>query len=283
MLTTVSEQKIFGGTQGVYRHQAKATQCSMEFSLFTPPQAKDGPVPTIWYLSGLTCTQDNATTKAGFQRMAAELGLMIICPDTSPRGEGVPDDPEGVYDFGLGAGFYLNATVAPYSTHYQMESYITTELPALIADHFPADVTKQGIMGHSMGGHGALTLWRKNPDTYQSISAFAPIMHPSQCPWGQKALMGYLGPDQGQWANYDICRLLEERGPIAHCTPLIDQGTADNFLDDQLMPDHFETVCKKIGQPYILRRQIGYDHSYYFMATFIEDHLKHHNNILNNG
>jgi len=270
-LTTVSEAKTFGGTQGVYRHAAKSTGCEMEFSVFTPPG--EGPFPVLWYLSGLTCTQENVTTKAGFQRIAAELGLMIVCPDTSPRGDGVPDD-EG-YDFGKGAGFYVNATEEPWAKHFQMYEYVTKELPGLIGAEFPADMRRQGITGHSMGGHGALTVFLKNRDTYKSVSAFSPIVAPMQCPWGEKALTGYLGADRAAWADYDACALLEAGG-AADADILIDQGLADNFLEGQLKPELFEAACEKVGQKLNLRLHEGYDHSYYFIATFMKDHLRHH-------
>ena len=270
-LTTVSEIKTFGGTQGVYRHTATSTKGDMEFSVFTP--GGKGPFPVVWYLSGLTCTQENVTTKAGFQRMASELGLMIVCPDTSPRGDDVPNDDN--YDFGQGAGFYVNATEAPWSTHFRMYDYVVAELPALIKEYFPADMTRQSITGHSMGGHGALTIYLKNRDSFKSVSAFAPIVAPIQCPWGEKAFTGYLGSDKTAWADYDACELLKKHG--ASDTPiLIDQGTADTFLEGQLKPHLFEVACQTVGQALILRMQEEYDHSYYFIATVIEDHLKFH-------
>lgn len=267
----ISQVKVFDGSQGVYKHQAETTKCEMEFSVFTPPG--EGPFPVVWYLSGLTCTQDNATTKAGFQRVAAERGIMIVCPDTSPRGDDVPDDE--AYDFAKGAGFYLNATEAPWNTHFHMYDYVTRELPTLIADKFPADMTRQGITGHSMGGHGALTIWLKNRDTYKSVSAFAPIVSPLNCPWGEKALSGYLGPKSAAWDNYDACALLEETG-ASDTEILIDQGLADPFLKDQLKPELFEIACRNVGQRLTLRQHEGYDHSYYFITSFIEDHLRWH-------
>lgn len=269
----VSETASFGGMQGYYSHAAETVGCTMRFSVFTPPQAKDAKVPVLWYLSGLTCTEDNATVKAGFQRVAAELGLMIVCPDTSPRGDDVPDDE--AYDFGKGAGFYVNATEAPWAEHFQMYDYITKELPALIGAEFPAHMTRQGITGHSMGGHGALTIFLKNRQTYQSVSAFAPIVSPMACPWGEKALSGYIGADRAVWRRYDACALLEDQG-AADANILIDQGLADGFLENQLKPELFEAACDKAGQALTLRRQEGYDHSYFFIATFIEDHLRHH-------
>jgi len=273
----ISETQCFGGTQGYYRHAAETTKCDMRFSVFTPPQAHDGPVPVVWYLSGLTCTEDNATVKAGFQRVAAELGLMIVCPDTSPRGDHVPDDD--AYDFGKGAGFYVNATEAPWNTHFHMYDYVTRELPALIAQEFNADMGRQGITGHSMGGHGALTIFLKNRDTFRSVSAFAPIASPMNCPWGEKALTGYIGANRAAWADYDACALLE-KGGAADATILIDQGLADNFLDGQLKPELMEAACEKVGQNLNLRRHAGYDHSYFFIASFIEDHLRHHASAL---
>lgn len=273
----ISETQCFGGTQGYYRHAAETTRCDMRFSVFTPPQAHDGPVPAVWYLSGLTCTEDNATVKAGFQRVAAELGLMIVCPDTSPRGDDVPDDE--AYDFGKGAGFYVNATQPPWNRHFHMYDYVTKELPALIEHEFQADMSRQGIIGHSMGGHGALTIFLKNRETFRSVSAFAPIVSPMNCPWGEKALTGYIGTDRAAWADYDACVLLESGG-AADATILIDQGLADNFLEGQLKPELMEAACEKVGQALILRRHAGYDHSYFFISTFIEDHLRHHADAL---
>ncbi len=279
-METKSETLTFGGRQGVYTHQASTVDCEMEFSVFTPPQALDGiKVPVIWYLSGLTCTQDNATTKAGFQRMAAELGLLIVCPDTSPRGDGVANDE--AYDMGQGAGFYLNATEAPWAAHYYMYDYVTKELPTLITEKFPADMGRQGITGHSMGGHGALTIGLKNPDIYKSISAFSPIVTPTQVPWGEKALNGYLGPRSDAWHAYDACKLMETAGDRSDFPAiLIDQGLADSFLEDQLKSHLFEDACAVSKQALTLRMQEGYDHSYFFITTFIEDHLKHHGRIL---
>lgn len=273
----ISETRTFGGTQGYYSHSSEVLGCDMRFSVFTPQQAKDGKVPVLWYLSGLTCTEDNATVKAGFQRMASELGLMIVCPDTSPRGDDVPDDE--AYDFGKGAGFYVDATEDPWAKNFQMYSYATKELPALIAEEFPADMGRQGITGHSMGGHGALTIALKNPDIYRSVSAFAPIVSPTNCPWGEKALSGYLGNDRTAWADYDACALIEKHGQLNN-EILIDQGVADNFLEGQLKPELFEAACQKAGQKLNLRRHDGYDHSYFFISSFIEDHLSHHANIL---
>ena len=269
----ISETACFGGTQGYYKHASAELGCEMRFSVFSPPQARHGKVPVLWYLSGLTCTEDNATVKAGFQRVAAELGLMIICPDTSPRGDDVPDDD--AYDFGKGAGFYVDATESPWAKNFRMYSYVTKELPKVVAASFPADMDRQGIAGHSMGGHGALTLWLRNRDVYKSVSAFAPIVSPMNCPWGEKALSGYLGDDREAWTDHDACALLAKHG-AGSAEILIDQGLADNFLEGQLKPELFEAACEKAGQKLTLRRHPGYDHSYFFISTFIEDHLRHH-------
>lgn len=253
----------------------------MRFAVFTPPAERcgAGPYPTLFWLSGLTCTEENFTVKAGAQRVAAELGMMIVAPDTSPRGDDVPDMNPKTYDFGKGAGFYLDATEAPWATHYRMYSYIADELPALIAAHFASDPARTGISGHSMGGHGALTIHLKNPEKFRSCSAFSPIVAPSDVPWGQKAFTNYLGPDRTDWARYDATRLLDARGPSdAHM--LIDQGTADQFLSEQLRPDLFEAAAKNVGQQLTLNRREGYDHSYFFIASFIADHLKWHDRAL---
>jgi S-formylglutathione hydrolase len=246
----------------------------MTFAIFLPPQAENGKVPLVTWLSGLTCTDENFVTKAGAQGPAAAHGVAVLAPDTSPRGEGVPDDPDGAYDFGLGAGFYVNATQAPWSTHYRMYDYITAELPELVAANFPVDMTRQGIFGHSMGGHGALTIALKNPGRFKSVSAFAPIVAPSQVPWGQKALGGYLGQDRAAWAAHDTVALIPnaaERLPL-----LVDQGTGDQFLTKELRPELLEQACRASGHSLTLRMQPGYDHSYFFMATFMADHLRHH-------
>lgn len=270
----ISEQASFGGTQGVYSHTSQELDCDMRFSVFTPPAATTEPRPVVFWLSGLTCTEDNFTVKAGAQRVAAELGLVVVAPDTSPRGDDVPDDADS-YDFAKGAGFYLDATRQPWSRHYRMYSYITGELPALIFKHFPARADRQGIMGHSMGGHGALTIGLKHAETYASVSAFSPIVAPCQVPWGEKAFTGYLGPDKDAWAGYDATALIQA-GKRHSGTILIDQGDADNFLDEQLRPQLFVDACAAAGQAVNLRMQPGYDHSYFFIATFIEDHLRHH-------
>jgi S-formylglutathione hydrolase len=271
---TVSQARCFNGTQFVFRHVSRETNTPMRLAAFVPPQAGDAKLPVVWFLSGLTCTEENFTVKAGAQRVASELGLILIAPDTSPRGEGVPDDPEGAYDFGLGAGFYVDATEAPWAKHYRMRSYIERELPALVAENLPADMNRQGITGHSMGGHGALTIALRNPGRFKAVSAFAPIASPLNCPWGEKALSGYIGSDRSAWRDYDACALIEGGARLPDL--LVDQGTADSFLDSQLKPQLLEEACARAGQPLTLRRQEGYDHSYFFIASFIEDHLRWH-------
>ncbi len=273
-LDVISQNRSFGGTQTVYRHQSSETGTPMRFAAYVPPQAEHGKLPVFWFLSGLTCTEENFTVKAGAQRVAAELGLILVAPDTSPRGEGVPGDPAGSYDFGLGAGFYVDATAAPYATNYRMRSYIETELPALVGANLPADMDRQSISGHSMGGHGAITIALRNPGRFRAVSAFAPIASPINCPWGQKALSGYLGSDQSAWRAYDTTALIED----GHRIPalLVDQGAADNFIVNQLKPELLEAACARAGIKLELRRQEGYDHSYYFIASFIEDHLRYH-------
>ncbi len=276
----VSQHRCFNGTVGFYKHDASSTSCSMKFSVFTPPQAQSGRVPVLYYLAGLTCTEETFMIKAGAQRIAAELGIMLVAPDTSPRGVTVPGDSDS-WDFGVGAGFYVDATVEPWSRHYRMYTYVTQELRALIEAQFPADPAHTGIFGHSMGGHGALTIALRNPDRYRSVSAFAPIAAPKQCPWGQKAFSGYLGPDRGQWSNYDATELVAGVKDAAHKPQiLIDQGLSDQFLQTQLHPHLFEDACKKAGYPLQLRRHEGYDHGYYFISTFMQDHLVHHARIL---
>ena len=270
----LSDALCFGGRQQVWRHDSTATGTPMRVSVYLPPAAERGPVPVVWWLSGLTCTEENFTVKAGAQRVAAELGLMLVAPDTSPRGEGVPDDPEGAYDFGLGSGFYVDATEAPWATHYRMRSYVEQELPALIAEHFLADMGRQGISGHSMGGHGALTVALRNPGRFRSVSAFAPIVAPSTAPWGQKALAGYLGSDRAAWRAYDAVSLIEDGARLPEI--LVDQGEADAFLQTQLKPELLEAACREAGVALTLRRQPGYDHSYFTIVTFIEDHLRWH-------
>ena len=272
-LETISATRMFGGVQGVYRHDSRETGTPMVFSVYLPPQAETGArLPVVWYLSGLTCTHANVTDKGQFQRTCAQLGLIFVAPDTSPRGEGVADDP--AYDFGQGAGFYLDATKAPWSANFRMESYVVGELQDLIAANFPIDPDRQAITGHSMGGHGALTLALKHPGRWKSVSAFAPIGSPSRCPWGEKALGGYLGSNPAAWRRHDATSLLEDGARLAEL--LVDQGEADGFLETQLKPHLLEAACRDAGVPLTLRRQPGYDHSYAFIATFMEDHLRWH-------
>jgi S-formylglutathione hydrolase len=270
----VSANRAFGGTQGVYRHASSATGTDMTFSVYVPPHAEGARLPVVWYLSGLTCTHANVTEKGEFRAACAELGLIFVAPDTSPRGETVPDDPAGAYDFGLGAGFYVDATEAPYAANYRMWSYVTDELPALIAANFPADMARQSILGHSMGGHGALTIGLSLPDRYRAVSAFAPIVAPGQVPWGEKALTGYLGTDRAAWRKHDAVALIEDGARVPAL--LVDQGEADPFLQEQLRPELLETACEKAGIDLTLRLQPGYDHSYYFISTFMADHLRWH-------
>ncbi|MBS0352866.1 MAG: S-formylglutathione hydrolase [Proteobacteria bacterium] len=272
-LTLVSENRSFGGWHRRYRHAATSIGCNMTFAVFLPPQAEHGPVPVLYWLSGLTCTDENFMQKAGAHRVAAELGIAIVAPDTSPRGAEVPGDPEGAWDFGHGAGFYVNATQAPWKDHYRMHDYVVHELPALVEANLPVS-PRRGISGHSMGGHGALVCALRNPSRYLSVSAFAPISNPMDCPWGHKALSRYLGENRESWREWDACELIvgaSERLPL-----LVDQGEADSFLAGQLKPDALARACAAAGHPLNLRRQPGYDHSYYFIASFIEDHLRHH-------
>jgi S-formylglutathione hydrolase len=272
-IETVSEHRCFGGTQGFYRHASTACAGPMRFSVYRPPQVARGHVATLFYLAGLTCTEETFMIKAGAQRLASELGLMLVAPDTSPRDPRLPGD-DADWDFGQGAGFYLDATQAPWSTHYRMHDYVARELPELIAKLFPADPKRFGIFGHSMGGHGALVLGLRHPARFRSLSAFAPISSPSQVPWGIKAFTNYLGPDRAHWAEWDANALVRQRPygkPI-----LIDQGLADKFLEAQLKPELFEAACAAAGQKLMLRRHEGYDHGYYFIESFIEDHLRHH-------
>lgn len=277
----VSRNLCFGGIQGVYAHASQETGCAMRFGVFLPPQASAGRVPVLYWLSGLTCTEENFIVKAGAQRVASELGLAIVVPDTSPRGLGIPGEGDS-YDFGLGAGFYVDATEAPWSRGYRMYSYVTKELPAFVESRFPVDPDRAGIFGHSMGGHGALTIALKHPQYYKSVSALAPIASPMRCPWGEKALTGYLGKDRDHWRDYDATALIEDRGwtgpPI-----LVDQGTSDQFLTSQLKPELLRDACERSGVPLDLRMRDGYDHSYFFIATFIEDHLRFHASNLRAG
>lgn len=270
----VSESRCFSGRQITYEHASRETGTSMRFSVFLPPNAEHEAAPVLWFLSGLTCTEDNFPQKSGAQKIAAELGLMLIAPDTSPRGDGVPTDPDGAYDFGLGAGFYVNALQAPYAANYRMYAYIAHELPELVRTHLPADLSRQSISGHSMGGHGALTIAMRNPERFRSVSAFAPIAAPSQCPWGEKAFTRYLGPDRTLWRAHDATALVEDGARLGEI--LVDQGDADPFLASQLKIDAFETACAVAGQPLTLHRRPGYDHGYYFIASFIESHLRWH-------
>ena len=275
ILETVSEQTCFAGIQGVYRHDSAETGCAMRFGLFLPPAgAAAQKFPLLYWLSGLTCTEENFVVKAGAQRVAAELGIAIAVPDTSPRGLGYAGEDDA-YDFGSGAGFYVDATEMPWRRGYRMESYVTRELPALIGAKFPVDPARVGIFGHSMGGHGALTIALKHPAAYKSVSAFSPIVSPMRCPWGEKALTGYLGPDRATWRDYDATALIEDRGwrgpPI-----LIDQGDADPFLERELKPHLLRDACAAAGVKLDLRMRQGYDHSYFFIASFIEDHLRFH-------
>ena len=277
-LQTLAENRCFGGRQLRFEHAAESVNCTMRFSVYLPEQAEHSRLPVLYWLSGLTCTDENFVTKAGAQRAAAKHGVIVVAPDTSPRGDGVPDDPDGAYDFGLGAGFYLNATQAPWSTHYNMEDYLRHELADLVEAEFPVDAQRSGIFGHSMGGHGAITLGLKNAERFRSISAFAPIASPTRCAWGEKALSRYLGPDRGTWKDYDSS-LLIERG--AAKTPiLVDQGEADNFLREQLKPELLEHAAQQAGHALQLRRRPGYDHSYFFIASFIDEHIAWHHDRL---
>ena len=274
-LETVSEARSHGGVQGVYRHASAVTGTDMTFSLFMPPEVERGePLPVLWYLSGLTCSHANVTEKGEYRAACADAGMIFIAPDTSPRGEGVPDDPQGAWDFGLGAGFYVDATQEPWARHYRMARYVLDELPALVANHFPIDPTRQGISGHSMGGHGALTLALGNPGRFRSVSAFAPIAAPSQVPWGEKALGHYLGPDRAAWRRHDAVAMIEDGARLSEL--LVDIGEADPFLDSQLRPDLLEVACADAAVGLTLRRHAGYDHSYYFISTFMADHVRWH-------
>ncbi len=272
-LETVAEHRCFGGTQGYYRHDSAETGTQMRFAVFVPPQARSGLRPVLYFLSGLTCTEENFTVKAGAQLRAAELGLVLVMPDTSPRGTDLPGEHDA-YDFGSGAGFYVDATAVPWSVNYRMYSYVTRELPALVAENFPVDEVRTGIFGHSMGGHGALVAALRNPAAYRSVSAFAPIASPMRCPWGEKAFSRYLGPDRESWRSYDSCALIED----GHSVPsiLVDQGLDDPFLESQLFPERLEEACRAARISLKLRLQPGYDHSYFFVATFVADHLDWH-------
>ena len=278
-MEVVSENRAHGGRQLVVKHASRATSTDMTFSIFLPRQAEQGArLPIVWYLSGLTCTHANVTDKGEYRAACAEHGLVFVAPDTSPRGEGVPDDPAGAYDFGLGAGFYVDATEDPWARNYRMWTYVTEELPALVIGEFPVDGYRQGIMGHSMGGHGALTVALRNPDSFRSVSAFAPIVGPSQVPWGRKALGGYLGEDRAAWRRHDAIALIEDGARVGEL--LVDVGTADAFLDNELRPDLLERACAHAGIPLQLNRRQGYDHSYYFISTFMAGHLAWHSGRL---
>ncbi len=271
-METLSETRCFGGVQKTLRHESDATGTPMNLSIFLPPAAEEGPVPVLYFLSGLTCSDENVTVKGGAQRCAAEAGLAFVAPDTSPRGLDLPGEHED-WDFGSGAGFYVDATEAPWKDHYRMYEYVTAELPELLEGSLPIDTSRAAITGHSMGGHGALVVGLRNPERYASISAFAPIVSPTRCPWGEKALSAYLGPDRESWSEYDASLLVSTR---AHPNPiLIDQGSADGFLEEQLKPGLFEAACMQSGQALSLRMQEGYDHSYFFIASFMGDHVAH--------
>lgn len=272
-IETLSEQRCHGGVQGFYRHHSPSCGGPMRFALYLPPQAARQASPVLYFLAGLTCTEETATIKAGAQRLAAELGLALVMPDTSPRDTGF-EGATGDWEFGEGAGFYLDATQAPWTSRFRMRRYLVEELPALLAAQFPVDVARAGVCGHSMGGHGALTLALAFPQRYRSVSAFAPIVAPSQVPWGRKAFARYLGDAPDAWGQYDACALVRRQGFPG--TILIDQGEADRFLAEQLRPELFEQACAQAGQPLVLRRQPGYDHSYWFVSSFIDDHLRHH-------
>ena len=283
LLEEIGSNLSFGGQQLRYRHHSNILNCDMTFSIYLPPQAKQAPVPVLYWLSGLTCSDENFVTKAGAQQHAAEYGIAIVCPDTSPRGEGVPDDEESAYDFGLGAGFYINATEQPWATHYQMYDYVVEELPALINAEFPVDGSKVAISGHSMGGHGALTVALKNPERYCSVSAFSPICSPINCPWGQKALSKYIGDEsQGHWNSQDTVELVKTADDqLKQSMPvLVDQGDADNFLAEQLNTQLLIDTAEQVGFPMQIRFKSDYDHSYFFIASLIGEHIRFHSNYL---
>jgi len=269
----LSAQRLFEGSQQTWEHRSQTCDCTMRFAIYLPPQAEQATVPVLYWLSGLTCTEENFATKSGAQRVAAELGLAIVMPDTSPRGVELPGEDDA-YDFGSGAGFYLNATESPWAAHYRMYDYVVTELPELVAAQFPVQPQRASISGHSMGGHGALTIGLKNPQRFRALSALAPIVAPSQVPWGKKAFTGYLGADRSTWAHYDAVELVQHGGFPGEI--LIDQGTADQFLDEQLRPELFAAACERAGQPLTLRMREGYDHGFYFVASVIEEHLRFH-------
>jgi len=276
-IETVSETNCFGGRIGFYKHRSATNRCDMRFAVFVPPQAAGGRVPVVTFLSGLTCTEENFMVKSGAQRVAAQLGLMLVSPDTSPRGEGVPDDPDGAYDFGLGAGFYLNATRAPWSRHYHMYDYVVGELQQVVFENFPGERERHGLTGHSMGGHGALTIGLRNTAMFRSLSAFAPICTTLHSPWGQKALGHYLGEDRAAWRDYDACEVARACNETTHYSKiLVDQGGADAYLAEQLKPELLVEACNESGLPLELQIHDGYDHGYYFISTFMEKHLRFH-------
>jgi len=278
-LTTLNEHACFGGTTSFHEHHAESCDANMRFAVYVPPQAESGPVPVLYYLAGLTSTEETFMTKGGAQRYAAEHSLILVAPDTSPRGLGIPGEDED-WDFGSGAGFYIDATAEPWSKHYRMYSYVTRELPAIVEEHFPALSDARGIFGHSMGGHGALTIALKNPDLYKTVSAFAPIAAPVRAPWGKKAFSGYLGSGKEEWREHDASELVREHPFSDNRTILVDQGTGDQFLQEQLYPEVFEKACADAGQPLTLRWREDYDHGYYFISTFMEDHIRHHAAVL---
>jgi S-formylglutathione hydrolase len=282
-LETISEHRSFGGVQGFYRHHSEVIQLPMRFAVYRPPLTQERKLPVLFYLAGLTCTEETFVIKAGAQRLAAQLGLMLVACDTSPRNTGIPGEADD-WEFGTAAGFYLNATQAPWSKYFRMYDYVLKELRATVLENFPADPQRLGIFGHSMGGHGALVLALRNPDVYRSVSAFAPICSPTRCPWGRKALPRYLGDDPAAWAKYDAVELLSAGGKRVFAEILVDQGLADKFLPQgQLLPEQLEAACAAVGQPLRLRRQEGYGHDYYFIASFVEDHLRFHAAVLNSG
>ena len=280
-IQTVSTNTSYGGVQGVYRHASQATGTDMTFSVYVPPHAQGAKLPVVWYLSGLTCTHANVTEKGEFRKACAELGLIFVAPDTSPRGPDVPGDANNAYDFGLGAGFYVDATQEPFARNYRMWTYVTEELPALVAAEFPVDMDRQAITGHSMGGHGALTVALRHPDRFRSVSAFAPIVAPSQVPWGQKALGGYLGEDADAWRKHDAVALIEDGASVDEI--LLDVGDADPFIEKELRPELLERACADAGIELNLRIQPGYDHSYFFISTFMAEHLRWHAERLRRG
>lgn len=282
MLKLLNESKIFSGQQLRYQHRSRSCNCDMTFSIFLPSCANDKKVPVLYWLSGLTCSDENFVQKSGAQKYAEKHGIAIVCPDTSPRGDGVADDVDGSWDFGLGAGFYVNASEAPWSKHYKMYDYVVTELPELIAQEFPQLSSKKSISGHSMGGHGALTIALKNPEHYCSVSAFAPIAAPSDCPWGDKALSRYLGRDKTAWRECDSCALIDDiHSKGGQQIPLlVDQGDADNFLTEQLQPELLQQACRRAAHPLDYRSRAGYDHSYFYIASFIGEHISYHSEFL---